>query len=132
GLWVHCAIHEPGGPSLRRALISFLSSGETRARRSLAPPFLIALRALNRKGASHEPWDRQVVANQDRLGIRSATETTQPPPHWRGGLFGLRVKGRSNAPGAQTEESKASQRENPHGLHQTIYMQRTRANLSNG
>src|SRR5213078_431033 len=64
----------------------------------------------------------------DRAGI----EDKKPTLAGSGDFCGPHVKGRSNAPGAQTKESKASQRENPHGLHQTIYMQRTRANLSNG
>src|SRR5438552_17371397 len=46
--------HEPGGPRLRRALTD--SCGwEIRARRSLAPPFMVQMRDSRTVEASHEP-----------------------------------------------------------------------------
>src|SRR5437667_5854426 len=81
---------------------------------------------------SHEPEPSQVLQIQARLQTVLESGTKKPPLAVLGDFCVLQVKGRSNAPGAQTKESKASQRENPYGPHQTIYMQRTRANLSNG
>ena len=71
---------------------------------------------------------------QIQARVRAALEskTKNPTLAGLGDFCGLQVEGRSNVPGAQTKESKASQRENPRGPHQTIYMLRTRANLSNG
>src|SRR6266480_1715063 len=45
-------LHEPGGARLRRALIPI---HWIRARRSLAPPFIVPMRAKNGVRAAHEP-----------------------------------------------------------------------------
>ena len=81
---------------------------------------------------SHELCEPQVVGDEDRQEIGLPNKATQPLPRWTKRLFGLRVKGRSDAPGAHTKESKASQREHPCGRHQTINMPHTRAILPNG
>ena len=48
------AFHEPGGARLRRALTD--SCGwEIRARRSLAPPFMVQMRGCKTVEAAHEP-----------------------------------------------------------------------------
>jgi len=52
-VWSGVATHEPGGARLRRALI--FRPLQIRARRSLAPPFVVPMRAKNGVGAFHEP-----------------------------------------------------------------------------
>ena len=50
----HGAFHEPGGARLRRALTD--SCGwEIRARRSLAPPFMVQMRGCKTVETAHEP-----------------------------------------------------------------------------
>src|SRR5437773_3066996 len=73
--------HEPGGARLRRALTD--SCGwEIRARRSLAPPFMVQMRGCKTVETSHEPQkvaQASCLFGTDRL---EACPTLQPAPRF--------------------------------------------------